>query len=243
IPFTRSLLTRLFGPQGIYEWVIARTKYIDDVFERALADGITQVLVVGAGFDSRAVRFKTEDRGVRVFELDAAPTQEAKLHQYTARGITVPPNVVFVAINFDKETIDESLLKNGFCSGAKTLVVAEGVFQYLKPESARATFGAIKDLVGPGSWLVFDYAHASVLRGEGEAYGETRMTRGVNKYGESWQFGLDERDVEPLLREYAFHVKDLKSPQALEQQYFEGKDGNPLARINGTQSIVLAQKT
>jgi len=239
----RRLLTRLLGPEGIYEWVIARTRYIDGIFEGALSNGVTQVLIIGAGFDSRAVRFKTAERSVRVFELDAAPTQQAKLRQYRARGIAVPANVTFVAINFDKETIEERLRAGGFAVGAKTLVIAEGVFQYITPDAAHATLKAVKNLVGRGSWLVFDYAHASVLRGEGDAYGQKRMISGTMRFGESWQFGLEKEEVKPLLSRYALKVKDLKDPPALQRQYFVDQGGKALARINGTQSIVFAEKT
>jgi methyltransferase (TIGR00027 family) len=109
---------------------------------------------------------------VKVFELDAPITQEVKRQQYKARGIASPPNVRFVAINFEKESVTEKLVRNGFCRGTKTLVVAEGVFQYLKPEAAHDTLKTLNDLVGTGSWMVFDYAHASVLRDESDAYGE-----------------------------------------------------------------------
>jgi O-methyltransferase involved in polyketide biosynthesis len=101
---------------------------------------------------------------------------------------------------------------------------------------------AIRELVGVGSWVVFDYAHASVLRGEGGAYGEKRMAQGVRKFGESWQFGLDEREVKPLLLKYSFRLTDLKSPHALEEKYFRGEDGKAFTRINGTQSMVLAER-
>jgi methyltransferase (TIGR00027 family) len=242
IPPVRRLLTRVLGPEGVYEWVIARTRFIDEVFEHALSGGVTQVLIIGAGFDTRAIRFKTDDRKLRIFELDASPTQAAKLGQYKARGITPPRNVTFVAMNLEKESINQKLLKKGFRKGAKTLVVAEGVFQYLKPEAACEALRTMRDLVGTGSTLVFDYAHASVLRGEGSAYGEARMTRGVARHGESWQFGLDQREVAPLLSKYSFTVKDIHGPRALENRYFRGRDGKVFARINGTQSIVLAER-
>jgi len=238
----RRLVTRIMGPEGVYEWVIARTKYIDGIFERALSISVTQVLIIGAGFDSRAVRFKTAERGVRVFELDAAPTQQAKIQQYRARGIAVPANLTFVAINFDKETIEERLKASGFAVGAKTLVIAEGVFQYITPDAAHATLRAVKDLVGLGSWLVFDYAHASVLRGEGDAYGQKRMVAGTKRFGESWQFGLEAGEVGPLLDKYDFALVEQKSPADLENAYFQGPDCHLLGRVNGTQSIAFAEK-
>ena len=242
IPIARRLLSRVLGPEGIYEWVIARTKYIDDVFRQADAEGFAQVLLFGAGFDSRGVRFQSELKDSKVFELDAPTTQSMKIWQYRKRGIEVPANLTFVPINFEKESVAEKLKEAGFTTGQKTLFILEGVSQYLKPEAVYATFDTIQNQAGPGSWLVFDYAHASVLRGEGNVYGETRMMQGVNKFGETWQFGLDEAEVEPLLAKYGFKLLDRKGPKELEEAYFKDEKGIVKARVNGTQSIVKAER-
>jgi methyltransferase (TIGR00027 family) len=244
IPIARRFLSRLLaaGYQGIYEWVIARTKYIDEVFIHAGAEGFSQVLLFGAGFDSRGVRFQSELKDVKVFELDAPTTQIMKIGQYRKRGIEVPSNLTFVSINFEKESVAERLKEAGFNKGERTLVILEGVLQYLKPEAAYATLDTIRNQVGPGSWLVFDYAHASVLRGEGNLYGETRIMKAANKYGESWQFGLEEADVEPILCKFGFKLLDRKGPKELEEVYFKDVNGIVKARVNGTQSIVKAER-
>ncbi|MGA2975010.1 MAG: SAM-dependent methyltransferase [Spirochaetia bacterium] len=242
IPPARKMLARVFGPQGVYEWVIARTRYIDEVMRRALAEGFSQVLIFGAGFDSRAIRFQAQLGDCRVFELDAPTTQAMKIGQLQKRGVVLPPNLVFVPVNFEKETAKEKLSSAGFHAGAKTLAILEGVLQYLKPDAAEETLRTVAEHVGTGSWLVFDYAHASVLRGEGSLYGEERMTRGVSRFGESWQFGLEENEVEPFLRKYRFSQRDRRSPRQLEEMCFQDEKGVIVGRVNGTQSIVWAEK-
>jgi methyltransferase (TIGR00027 family) len=232
----------MLEPQGVYEWVIARTRYIDAVMMKALAEDFSQVVIFGAGFDSRAIRFQRQLSDRRVFELDAPTTQAMKIRQLERRGVVLPPNLVFVPVNFEKEAAAEKLSTAGFHTGAKTLVIVEGVLQYLNPESAEETLRTIAEQVGPGSWLVFDYAHASVLRGEGTSYGEQRMTRGVDRFGASWQFGLEEGEVEPFLARRGFGQRDRKSPQQLEEMYFQDADGRIVGRVNGTQSIVWAEK-
>ena len=74
--------SRVLAPTGVYKYVIARTKYIDAVFKEALAEKFDQILLFGAGFDTRALRFQTEAQHTRIFELDAPFTQQAKLQQY-----------------------------------------------------------------------------------------------------------------------------------------------------------------
>ena len=242
IPPLRKVLTRVMGPAGIYEWAIARTRYIDGIFQQAASEGFAQALLLGAGFDTRAIRFYSGTRGMHVYELDAATTQEAKLQQYQARHIEVPPTDHFIPIDFEKESFPAKLKEGGFRVGARTLAIVEGVFQYLTPETARETLSSISNLVSSGSWLVFDYAHASVLRGDGDQYGEQGMTERLQKMGEAWKFGLEEREVGPLLAEYGFALVELKSPQALEGMYFMGGKGKPVGRINGTQSIARAER-
>ena len=76
--FIRRSLLSVMAPKGAYEYVIARTKYIDEVFERAVSDGIEQILIFGAGFDSRSIRLLPPGSHVKVFEVDAPFTQNAK---------------------------------------------------------------------------------------------------------------------------------------------------------------------
>jgi methyltransferase (TIGR00027 family) len=239
---TRKALIRALAPEGIYEWVIARTKYIDALFLRASTEGFSQIVLFGAGFDSRGIRFQSELKGMKIFELDAPATQSAKIEQYRNRGIFVPTNLLFVPINFDHESVEDKLHQAGFRKGTKTLAVAEGVTQYLKPEAVFATLQTIRNEVGEGSWLVFDYAHASVLKGDSSTYGGKRMMKGVNRLHESWQFGLEDAEVEPLLMRYGFRLLDRKSPKDLEEVYFKDKTDRIIGRVNGTQSIIMAEK-
>jgi methyltransferase (TIGR00027 family) len=242
IGLTRMLLRKLMGPQGVYEWVIARTRYIDDSLLRACREGFSQVLLFGAGFDSRGVRFKAELKEMRLFELDAATTQRMKTEQFRLRGVEVPPNVTFVPINFETESVEEKLEQSGFKRNQKTLVILEGVLQYLNPDAVHSTFTTVHDMVGAGSRIIFDHAYGFVLRGEGNVYGQQRMIDGVKQFGESWQFGLDDTEVKGFLKKYDMLLVDQKSPKELEELNFKGTDGVVRARINGTQGVVTAER-
>ena len=239
---TRLLLRNVMGPQGVYEWVIARTRYIDDALLRTCKEGLSQVLLFGAGFDSRGVRFKSELNATKLFELDAPTTQRMKVEQFRLRGVDVPPSVTFVPINFETESVAEKLTQSGFERNQKTLVILEGVLQYLNPEAVDATFTTIKDVVGSGSRIIFDHAYGFVLRQEGKVYGQKSMIKGVNRFGESWQFGLDESEVKGFVEKYDMILIDQKNPTELETLNFKGTDGVVRAKINGTQGIAVAER-
>jgi methyltransferase (TIGR00027 family) len=242
VPLFRRLFGQVIAPKGIYEYTIARTKTIDAAFREALAAGFDQVLVFGAGFDTRAIRFQTEAAETRVFELDVPITQQAKLDQYAKRGLTVPANVTFISIDFDREALAEKLEGAGFAKGARTLFVLEGLLMYLQPESVDETFRVIDAFAGGGSEVVFDYVRASVLRQAGSHYGGRAIAETVTKAGERWHFGIEEGELEGFLARYGLEVGEHLDAEELERRYFTDASGRIVGRVNGTHCLVRARK-
>ena len=243
IPFAGRLLLRVFAAKGIYEYVIARTKYIDAVFRQALSDQFSQIILLGAGFDTRALRFQEEARQTKIFELDAPPTQEAKLSQYLKRHIIIPSNVVFVPIDFDKESLPLKLEQAGFKRDARSLFILEGVLMYLHPHSVDQTLRTIQELAGAGSEVVFDYIYASVLRHEDIYFGEKDFTDAVAKAGEQWQFGIEKGEIGQFLLRYGFELRDHRDAHELEEMYFKDLADKIVGRMNGTHCIARAVRT
>lgn len=242
MPPARRLFARMFAPRGIYEYVIARTKYIDNVFGKALAEHFDQVLIFGAGFDTRAVRFQNAMGNTKVFELDVPITQQAKIGQYKNRGVAVPANLTFIAIDFDKETLPEKLEQAGFRKQQRSLFILEGLLMYLQSASVDQTFQTIREYAGKGSWIVFDYVYASVIRHEGTYYGEKGIAQTVSSVGEQWQFGIEKGEIEQFLARYALKLMDHKDAQALERAYFSDSNGKIMGKINGTHCLVTAER-
>lgn len=266
IPLGRKLFSRVLAPRGIYEYVIARTKYIDAAFEKALKDHFEQVLIFGAGFDTRALRFQNVLQNTSVFELDVAITQRAKIRQYRDRSLAIPPNLKFIEIDFDRDSLPDRLDKAGFQKGRRSLFILEGLLMYLQPSSVQSTFQTIQSCAGPGSRVVFDYVHASVLRRkaspersesrcskgagrpegaghqEGSAIGESQILKTVSSAGEAWQFGMEKGEIEPFIAAFGFQLIDHRDASDLERTYFSASNGNVLARVNGTHCLVTAEK-
>lgn len=239
----RKLFTRMAAPKGIYEYVIARTKYIDAAFHQALADGFDQALIFGAGFDTRALRFRDALENTRVFELDAPTTQQAKIGQYHRRGLALPPGLTFIPIDFDKESLPDKLEAAGFRRGRRSLFILEGLLMYLQPESVNATFQVIQEYAGAGSRVVFDYIHAAVLRGDGRYYGEEGIVKTVTGAGERWHFGIEDGQAEAFLDRYGLRLLDHKDAADLERAYFSRPGGEVIARINATHCLVTAERS
>ena len=242
VSLARRLFTKIAAPKGIYEYVIARTKYIDALFRQALAEQFDQVLIFGAGFDTRAIRFQDTLGNTKVFELDVPVTQQAKIGQYQKQHLAVPPNLKFIAIDFDKESLPMKLAEVGFSRQRWGLFILEGLTMYLQPESVHETFQTIRDYAGKGSWVVFDYIYASVLRKEGVYYGETEIVQTVSHAGEQWHFGIEKGQIEKFLARYTMQLIDHKNARDLEKAYFTDSNGKVIGRVNATHCLVTAEK-
>ena len=242
IPPVRSyFINNIYAP-GMYEYVIARTKFIDGELKKALQEGVEQVLIFGAGFDSRGIRFSDISKNAAVFEMDAPVTQRAKLERYKEKGIEIPGNLIFIPIDFDRESIPRKLEESGFKKDRKSLFILEGLTMYLQPESVAATFKIIQEFSGIGSRVVFDHIYASVVRRENLYEGEKELYLGVLKRDEKFCFGIEKGSTDDFLSGYGFEAVDIMDSNALEDRFFRDKQRKLPAKVNGTHCIVTAIK-
>jgi methyltransferase (TIGR00027 family) len=237
-PGIGKLYSEHFAPKGIYEYVIARTKHIDAEFMNALENGFEQIVIFGAGFDTRAQRFNHLNKSTLIFELDVPITQKEKLKAFTKKKIMIPEKLKFVPINFNKDSLGETLTKAGFEKNRKALFLLEGVTMYLTDTAIDSTFNFIRDVARKGSLVVFDYIYAGVLREENRYYGERDIFNTVSKAGEAWTFALEEGAIEAFLLRYGFTLKNHSNAQDLEARFFKNQEGKIVGKVNGTHSIV-----
>lgn len=146
---------RLEAARGMADIIGLRTVAIDAAVRAAIAGGAQQLVILGAGYDGRAWRMR-ELAGVRVFEVDHPATQGDK----RAHLAELPrPNdaVTFVAIDFERESLDAVLDRAGHDRRLPTCWIWEGVVMYLTRDAMRATLAAVAGLSAPGSTLIVNY--------------------------------------------------------------------------------------
>jgi len=238
----QRIFTKKMSPKGIYEYTIARTKYFDSVFHKAIKNRFEQILILGAGFDSRGIRFLSEDSVIKVFELDVPITQNAKIEQFKKRQIKIHPNITFIPIDFNKESLTDKLIDYGFKKNQKTLFLLEGLMMYLSEQAVDSTFQMIDDFAAKKSEIVFDSIYSSVLRKENLYYGEKDVYEYVSKVGEGWTFGIEKNQIEFFLNKYHFSAIEIMDFDKLEKRYFTDDNDILVAKINGTHCIINAVK-
>jgi methyltransferase (TIGR00027 family) len=212
LPADLRMLTKLFGIQPLGSMLkgyidrrwpgarssgIARTRLIDDWIEQSLG-GIDQMVVLGAGFDTRAWRLRAL-QDVAVFEVDHPDTSAVKRARLAAIGIELG-KVRFVTVDFDTDDFAPRLDAAGFDRSRPAIVVWEGVSQYLDGE---AVCGVMRwaGRLAAGSRFIFTYIDEGVLDGSAHFAGADQAIAAVHASGEPWRFGLIPQQLPGFLRE------------------------------------------
>ncbi len=234
-PFLRYIVLPYYERilPGIIGLVIARVRYIDDYLKECIDDGVEQLVILGAGYDSRAYRFEELKAKVTVFEVDHPATQKAKIEKVKKILGSLPDHVVYAGVDFTKEKLDEKLIQSGYDTDLKTLFIWEGVTMYLSLKDVDETLSFVASKAGDGSSIVFDYIYRSVL--DKTCDDAIRLVNYCEKAGEPWTFGIEEGRIESFLSERGFHqIKDVNC-EYLKEAYFkpvnESRKITPLAGI------------
>jgi len=205
--------------------VVARTRLIDETVAAELP-GVSQVLILGAGFDSRAYRLAGM-RDVTVFEVDHPATQAAKRRMlrrsWPGPAGAAPGEVRFVPVVFGADDPALALAAAGFAAGQQTLALWEGTTNYLDQPAVDATLRFLASVLGPGSPLVFTYVDRRMIDGSAAFAGAETTMRAVRRAGEPFTFGLVPAEVGGYLSARGFSLEwDVAVSDAAERFYPAG---------------------
>jgi methyltransferase (TIGR00027 family) len=204
--------------------ILSRTKHIDATMRRALESGTTQVVILGAGFDSRAYRFGDLLRGVKVYEVDFPPTLEYKKRRVREVLGRMPANVIYVPIDFATQDLQQVLRKAGYHQDRRAFIVWEGVTFYLPREAVEATLRVVGQSAS-GTSIVFDYVLESAIRGDHQDEALKRTMSTNAKWGEPWIFGMQEGKVAELAASCGLKVVSDLGADELTRLYLTKSDG------------------
>jgi methyltransferase (TIGR00027 family) len=223
-------------PGGI-EYQAARTRHIDRTLARALREGVSQVVLLGVGYDTRPYRFRRELSGVRVFEVDH-PTTLARRTEI-AESRLPPVDAIRVGVDFERQDLGSCLVESGFRFEQPTLFVWEGVTMFIAEESVHRTLACLA-LSGPGGSVVFDYVARSALLDPAAHYGGAEAARHFERTGEPWRFGVEPDRIEALLGRHGLSLRSHLGPAELEAAYLADVGGASDGRVPSFHGIVDA---
>ena len=199
-------------------FIAARTRYAEDTLAAAVARGVGQVVVLGAGLDTYAYRTTLGDR-LRIFEVDHPATQAWKRQRLAEAAIPVPASLTFAPVDFERESLAEGLAAAGFDPRQRTFFTWLGVVPYLAEEAARRTLGFIAGLPH-GAHVVFDYSDPPASLPPEWRTAHARRAARVAAIGEPWVYYLERGMLRDMLMALGFsEIEDL-GPKQIATLYF-----------------------
>ena len=197
---------------------LCRKRYIDDQLVNAVAKGIDAVVILGAGYDTRAYRLPTLV-GVPICEVDL-PTNIARKEAALRKCFgQVPSGVTLLSVDFETDNLAECLGREGFGPAARNFYIWEGVTQYLTEPAVRKTMDHLAD-GAPGSGLAFTYVRSDFLNGQAMYGAEPVYQDFVVKQG-LWKFGLHPEQVDGFLAEYGWRECEQVGPDEYADRYLD----------------------
>jgi methyltransferase (TIGR00027 family) len=211
---------------GFVWLMLVRTRFIDERVERAVRSGATQLIILGAGFDTRAHRFSELLKDVVVIEMDYSATQEYKKRRVETILGGAPANVVYAPIDFARESLGDVLRHAGFQPRRKTYYICEGVSMYVPEEGMKETLRAVAAESAPGSAMLLEY----INRGGLELLRKypTGMIKNAFDWGEPFVFGVPDRQDREFFLEAGLELGEtlkIGTPESA-RRYAMRQDGS-----------------
>jgi methyltransferase (TIGR00027 family) len=214
-------------------FMVARSRYAEDQLAASVSRGVRQYVVLGAGLDTSAYRGVATAEGMKVFEVDHPQTQEWKKGRLQAASIAIPPSVSFVAVDFERQNLQEQLKVAGFRADMSAFVSWLGVVPYLTKEAASHTFHSLGGFA-EGSGVTFDYAVEPSSLPFLERMAVRALSQRVARAGEPFRLFFVPSELDEFLKVRGFRRIEQLGSKQINERYFSGRsDGLHVAGSAG----------
>ena len=201
-------------------FMAARSRLAEDQLGRAVANGVKQYVVLGAGLDTFA--YRNPFPALRVFEVDFPATQEWKRQMLAEAAVPLPANLTFVPLDFEHKALGDGLREAGFDAGAAAFFGWLGVVPYLTVDAFRATLTTIARLPA-GSGVTFDSMFPPQSLTPKRRHRFDLLAERVASAGEPFRLFFDQEELEEELREAGFSSVEQVDTDGLNELYFKDR--------------------
>lgn len=181
---------------------IARTRYIDDLLQQTVQHNIQQVIILGAGFDTRALRLDCLSN-LPVIEIDHPNTARKKTAILKRTLGQLPNHIHYWQTDFNRESLQELAVREKLDLSIPTTIIWEGVTNYLHAQAIDSTF-AFAGRFATGSYIIFTYIHQQVLDAPETFFGAEKLLKDLDAIEERWTYGFRPEKLSAYLQPYNF---------------------------------------
>lgn len=209
--------------------VLSRSRFTEDRLETAIAEGVSQYVILGAGFDTFALRATSTFPNLDVYEVDTEASQSAKKSRVRTSGLKQNPRVIYVPVDFLKETVAAKLIKVGFDASKPAFISWLGVTLYLTHEAVAETIKSLGRVCAPGSRLVTDFMDARLhdpefTESEPEiAKSMERLKAYTASKGEPILSGFTAKEITEMALPFGWKFKETQTSRQHAEQFLRGE--------------------
>ena len=201
----------------------ARSRIAEDVLSETLERGIRQIVILGAGLDTFALRNPHRTQPISVFEVDHPATQAWKRQRLAEVQIAIPPWLIFVPVDFERDELGGKLVAAGFEQNSPAFFTWLGVVPYLTRDAIDRTLAYMSSI--RNAEVVFDYAEPPEASSEELRQLERERTEQLKKIGEGSGCRFEPADIAAILRSYGFCVIEDIDYQEIVRRFGHAVEG------------------
>ena len=209
---------------GVNGAIVARIRFIDEYLLECIHGDFKQLVIIGAGYDTRAYRFDELTNTLTVFEVDHPTTQQVKKEKIQSIFDNLPPHVTYVPVVFGVDSLAHKLLEAGYDPDMRTLFIVEGLVMYIPPPAVEGLLRFVTTSSGPGSSLVADYFEESVIDGSSPLPEAQVLRQFVENEGAPLQFGINRDKVTEFFKQRGFSDVILETAIDCKRKFFPEAD-------------------
>ena len=202
LPIIGSLTSKIMEKQapGAFSSGVSRTRYIDDLLQKTVKKGVKQVIILGAGFDTRSLRLNFL-KDISVVEIDHPDTAKFKMEILNNSIGYLPQNVKYYQIDFNKESLTDLATRNNLNPDIPTTFIWEGVTNYLQQDAIDNTLEFIRKFTNK-SYIIFTYINKRILDDPGSFPYTDKYHSILENNEEKWTFGFDPEKLPDYLNKF-----------------------------------------
>jgi len=206
VPLLRKVILNAIQRKGLsLSSIIGRTKFIDDSLFQTIQEGTQQVIILGAGFDTRSIRLDFL-KNIRVIEIDHPDTAHVKL-EILKKVITVlPDNVHYYQVDLNNRSLLDVAAKSQINFSLPTTLIWEGVTNYLTREVIDTTFDFTRQFTNRFT-MIFTYIDHELLKNPSKYAGVEQLFKTLQQSEERWLTGFNPELMRDYLSQFDLTLK------------------------------------
>jgi methyltransferase (TIGR00027 family) len=214
-----SILDEFLLTNAAFPGVVIRSRYAEDALREATIRGLRQYVLIGAGFDSFALRRPAFSDALEIFEIDHPATQSMKIQRIRECGISLPRSVHFIAADLAKEDLVTTLARSSFRRDEAAFFSWLGVTVYLTREANLTTLRAVATCGAQGSELVFTYVDQIEFAPDRSRSPHNENALVVAAIGEPYVSGFDPNEIANDLTRVGLELVEDLDGKAMWERY------------------------